>query len=159
MRLVPVLFLVACAGGAEIKPTEVTEPATRTVTLHFMAAEEAVEGSTEVGCGESMVPVEVTIASGSAREELQATVEQLLAAEDREGLSNAARGVFTASVREEGDALVLDLQGKPEFAGICGVPRLKAPLEATVRPFGATITLNGSEADWRCLGDESGTCQ
>lgn len=158
MRIVPILFLVACAGGAEVKPTEVSEPETRTVSLHFMAPEAGASGAAEVGCGETMVPVEVTIAAGTPREELEATIGQLLVAEDREGMSNAARGVFTATVSEDGEDLILDLQGKPEFGGICAVPRLKAPVEATVKPFGATITLNGSEAAWRCLGDESGTC-
>lgn len=140
-------------------PTPPTPPAAMSVATIYLVSAEGAPGSTPMGCGESMTPVSLEISSGTAREEAQGALNALLNAEDREGLSNPARGVFTAQIEEQDGGLVVALSGEPSFGGVCAVPRLKAPIEATLAPYSAKIQLNGSEADWRCLGDESGECK
>lgn len=52
------------------------------------------------------------------------------------------------------------LKGKVVSGGACDDPRIKAQVERTVARFRPdfTIFLNGSEKEWRCLGDQSGEC-
>lgn len=167
-----VLLAGACAGSPTPRPEppeppmpptppsppEVVEPGPKTVKIHLISAQADLPDASPLGCGESMVPVDVTVTASGPRQELEATVAALLQAEDRDGLSNAARGVFTASVAEKDGALWVDLVGEPTFSGVCAAPRLTGPINATIAPYGATILLNGSDKDWRCLGDESGAC-
>lgn len=140
-------------------PTPPTPPVAMSVATIYLVSAEGAPGSTPMGCGESMTPVSLEISSGTPREEAQGALNALLNAEDREGLSNPARGVFTAQIEEQDGGLVVALSGEPSFGGVCAVPRLKAPIEATLAPYSAKIQLNGSEADWRCLGDQSGECK
>lgn len=160
-----VFFAVACAGHhtppePPVPPEPPTPPvSTRSATIYLVSPEESAPGGAPMGCGESMVPVEISVSGDSARDQLQSVVDGLLSAEDRDGLTNALRGVFSASVQESDGALIVNLSGQPSFAGVCAVPRVKAPIEAAVAPYAAKLQLNGSEKDWRCLGDESGACQ
>lgn len=52
------------------------------------------------------------------------------------------------------------IAGEVSLGGACDAPRFKEQIEATVRRFRPNhkIFLNGSEANYRCVGDESGSC-
>ncbi len=53
------------------------------------------------------------------------------------------------------------LKGTVASGGACDDPRIKAQIEATIKRLRPkfTIYLNGSQATYRCLGDESGECK
>lgn len=52
------------------------------------------------------------------------------------------------------------LTGKPMSGGVCDDPRIKAQIEETVRRLRPKfkIFLNGSQAHYACIGNESGNC-
>jgi hypothetical protein len=56
---------------------------------------------------------------------------------------------------------IVKLEGQLLSAGECDDPRLKEQVEATVRQYWPKyqILLNGSEAEWRCIGNLSGQCK
>ncbi|HTM68242.1 MAG TPA: hypothetical protein VL426_02980 [Candidatus Binatia bacterium] len=53
------------------------------------------------------------------------------------------------------------LKGKTKSGGACDDPRIKAQIEWTIKRLKPNfkIFLNGTETDYRCLGDQSGTCK
>ncbi len=53
------------------------------------------------------------------------------------------------------------IKGKTASGGVCDDPRIKAQLEHTIKRFRPKfkIFLNGTEANYRCLGDMSGECK
>jgi hypothetical protein len=53
------------------------------------------------------------------------------------------------------------LRGTVMTGGVCDDPRVKEQIEATVRQFRPKyrIILNGSESEYRCLGNMSGLCE
>jgi hypothetical protein len=53
------------------------------------------------------------------------------------------------------------IKGKTASGGVCDDPRIKAQLEYTIKRFKPKfkIFLNGTEANYRCLGDMSGECK
>jgi hypothetical protein len=53
------------------------------------------------------------------------------------------------------------LKGTTMSGGVCDDPRIKAQLEYTIKRFKPKfkIFLNGTEANYRCLGDMSGECK
>lgn len=53
------------------------------------------------------------------------------------------------------------LKGSTVSGGACDDPRIKAQIEYTIKRYKPNykIFLNGSEADYRCLGDMSGECK
>ena len=53
------------------------------------------------------------------------------------------------------------ISGEANSPGTCADPRIKEQIEATVRQYSPDykIFLNGTEANWRCLGDMSGECK
>jgi len=53
------------------------------------------------------------------------------------------------------------LRGAVLSGGVCDDPRIKAQVERTIARFRTKykVILNGSEANWRCLGDQSGECK
>jgi hypothetical protein len=53
------------------------------------------------------------------------------------------------------------LKGQPLSGGTCDDPRIKTQVEATVARLKPSykIYLNGSESEWRCIGNMSGECK
>jgi hypothetical protein len=113
------------------------------------------EGAVRTGCDEYLVPELRPVPAGSTAARARAAVSQALAANpDAAELSVAA-----VEARPDG-TLRVALQGRPRFAGVCGVPRLTGQVRLTLEQFGkAEVELNGSGRAWRCLGDESGECR
>lgn len=64
-------------------------------------------------------------------------------------------------IRGIGDQTVeVYISGETMTSGVCDDPRFKEQIEATVRQYWPkySIFLNGSEKNWECFGDMSGTC-
>jgi hypothetical protein len=96
----------------------------------------------EIGCGDSLVPVEVTLDSGS--NPVAAALAKLLASDSRSygeqgELYNAlARSTLqVAGVTLEHGRAVIDLTGQVSLGGVCDTPRFRAQLEETARQFPA----------------------
>jgi hypothetical protein len=53
------------------------------------------------------------------------------------------------------------LKGQTQSGGVCDDPRIKAQIEGTIKRLKPKyqVYLNGSEANYRCLGDMSGECK
>ncbi|OIO51553.1 hypothetical protein COY93_00595 [Candidatus Uhrbacteria bacterium CG_4_10_14_0_8_um_filter_58_22] len=62
---------------------------------------------------------------------------------------------------ENGATTEVWISGEANSPGTCADPRIKEQIEATVRQYSPDykIFLNGTEANWRCLGDLSGECK
>lgn len=111
----------------------------------------------EIGCGDSVVPVEVSLQPATTAP-LSAVLRELLAIPDdfyrNTGLYNAldqsSLSLDSASIRSDGTAVVR-LSGQLLLGGTCDVPRVKAQLEKTILQFPtvsrAEITINGVPLD------------
>jgi hypothetical protein len=53
------------------------------------------------------------------------------------------------------------LKGSTQSGGVCDDPRIKAQIEYTIKRLKPKfkIFLNGTESNYRCLGDMSGECK
>jgi hypothetical protein len=124
-----------------------------------------VSGAKIIGCNDYLVPVTVNIPDGSPEARAEATMNKLLSLAEQDlsafgYQSGFSPSMLKASVERKADGiLVIDLKGTLTVAGVCAVPRMKSQIEQTAAQFGrVSILVNGSEAEWRCFGDESGRC-
>ncbi len=119
----------------------------------------------EFGCGDRLAFTKIKRTADSGDQAADA-LAALLALKDTN-----ANGLYDALAMS---ALKLDgiwrgadgtsdvlLTGQPQSGGVCDDPRIKNQVEATVRRFLThyRVLLNGSEAKWRCFGDQSGLCK
>jgi hypothetical protein len=108
-------------------------------------------GATKVGCDEYLVPKIVKLTATDKKAQLQEAITKLFV-EMGEKLTPAVTG--------KDGAFTVDVKGKLSFGGTCDVPRKLGAITKTADTFGTVkFTLNGSEKNWRCLGDESGKCK
>jgi len=104
-----------------------------------------------IGCGEYLAEKAIVLPAGDARTHLESALGQLVT---ELGLA------VTAGVKVAADGFVADFAGGFSFGGVCDVPRKLEAIRRTADRYGKVkFTVNGSEARWRCLGDESGTCR
>jgi hypothetical protein len=122
-------------------------------------------GAEIVGCNDYLVPVAVEIAGGSPEARAAAAINKLLSLTEKDLSTFGYQSAFTPAMlkvsvtRGADGTLVIDLKGNLAVGGTCAVPRMKSQIEKTAAQFGRfVIRVNGSEAQWRCLGDESGKC-
>lgn len=140
-------------GGlrASSNPFQVTAPQTRAVTataqIYLVALEDGGRLGPEIGCGDSLVPIEVTLEAGS--NPVAAALAKLLASDSRsygeqEELYNAlARSTLqVAEVTLENGRAVIDLTGQVRLGGVCDNPRVRAQLEETARQFPAVAQVD-----------------
>jgi hypothetical protein len=109
--------------------------------------------------------VAVEIAGGSPEARAAAAINKLLSLTEKDLSTFGYQSAFTPAMlkvsvtRGADGTLVIDLKGNLAVGGTCAVPRMKSQIEKTAAQFGRfVIRVNGSEAQWRCLGDESGKC-
>jgi hypothetical protein len=139
---------------------DVTEPVTPTPTrslftrtnIYLIAIGDAGESGKEIGCEDSVVPVEVEIEPTTAP--LTAALEELLSIEDREygqsGLYNALyqSELTLEDVRIVDGEAVIELSGTLILGGVCDEPRVRAQLRETALQYAtveeASIFINGS---------------
>jgi spore germination protein GerM len=142
---------------------DVTEPATPTPTrslftrtnIYLIAIGDAGESGKEIGCGDSVIPVEVEIEPTVAP--LTAALEELLSIEDREygqsGLYNALyqSELTLDDVRIVDGEAVIELAGTLTIGGVCDEPRVRAQLRETALQYATveevSIFINGSPLD------------
>jgi hypothetical protein len=116
-------------------------PATFTsVQIYLIALEDSGASGEAVGCGDSVVPVDIQVSPTPAP--LRAALETLLAIKTQyygeSGLYNALYqsnlSIDSLSIDENGKATVR-LTGQTALGGECDDPRFKAQLEKTVGQF------------------------
>jgi len=142
---------------------DVTEPATPTPTrtlftrtsIYLIAVGDAGQSGEEIGCEDSVIPVEVEIEPTVAP--LTAALNQLLAIEDREygqsGLYNALyqSDLTLEDVRIVDGEAVIELSGTLTLGGVCDEPRVRAQLQETALQYSTvdrvSIFINGTPLD------------
>lgn len=118
-----------------------------------------------IGCNDTVAWVRAPRSAGTDSVASDA-LDSLFAVKDTtfKGFHNSLAesvGLKVDRVSLVGDGMVeVNVIGTPVSAGACDTPRIKAQIEQTVLHYhpAVRVLLNGSEAEWRCLGDESGTC-
>jgi len=141
-----------------------TEEQRATVYLVAYAGElpegRSEEGLKKVGCDDYLVPFEIEVSSRRLKSVLNALTQYV----PPEGYYNPfyEKGMSVTNVEDRGrSTVVIDLEGSPQFGGICDTPRFKAQIEETARLYAESfeIRLNGVESQFRCLSDMSGDCK
>ena len=164
----------SAAPESDAKPKPSKAPDSETATIYLLALDgqpswqraRGVSGAAIVGCNDYLVPVTVNISGATPEARAAAALNKLLSLTeaDLKGFgyqSGFSPSMLKVSVERKADGkLVIDLKGTLTAGGTCAVPRMKSQIERTAAQFGrVSILVNGSEAQWRCFGDESGNCK
>jgi hypothetical protein len=122
--------------------TDTEETSQQTVDIFLIALEDNGVSGKPVGCGDSAVPVQVTIPH--TREVLRAALEALLSVEGQfYGESGLYNALYQSDLQvesitiEEGNAII-HLSGTLMLGGMCDNPRVQAQIEETALQF-ATV--------------------
>ncbi len=121
--------------------------------------------SIQVGCGDSVVPVDSTVGYQYNKTDAVASVNAALTnlfgttadqfkAQNLQNTLAATNSLLTVkSVEKNGNNLIAHLKGKFSFGGVCDMPRVKAQVEETIKKaaLGNTFTIDyngGGQAAW-----------
>jgi hypothetical protein len=116
-----------------------TQPTEQNVKIFLIAIDDNGRSGTLVGCGDSAVPVTVTIPRTQGV--LRAALEKLLSAKQQfygeSGLYNALyqSNLQVAGVTIEQGKAIIRLTGTIMLGGTCDAPRLEAQIEQTALQF------------------------
>ncbi len=126
-------------SGQPEQPPQVSQ-----VQLYFIALGDAGQSGTEIGCGDSVVPVTVNIEPTAAP--LTAAFERLLAVDEQyygqSGLYNALYQsdlTIDSAAVENGQATIY-LSGNLQLGGVCDNPRIDAQIRQTADQFSTVDT-------------------
>lgn len=141
--------------GPAASPTPATPGSasvSRQVSIYLIGIEDAGASGNPVGCGDSAIPVTVSIPANA--EPVQAALEQLFAIREQfYGQSGLYNALYQSNLAFE--SLTIDAQGAATLAlsgallsgGVCDDPRIQAQIEETVRQFpqvqSVSVLLNG----------------
>jgi hypothetical protein len=137
------LVLLTATTAQQIPPT-FTAPAATTATEQFVkivliALEDNGQSGTPVGCGDSAIPITVTIPRTQGI--LRAALEKLLSAKQRfYGESGYYNALYQSDLKvanvviEQGKAII-HLTGSLMLGGTCDAPRVQAQIEQTALQF------------------------
>jgi hypothetical protein len=145
----------AISNPVTITSSEVNVPVdgrfTRT-QIYLIALEDAGQSGQEIGCGDSVLPVEVEIEPTVAP--LRAALETLLAIDSEfYGQSGLYHALYRSDLQVEGIDIVnreaiINLSGELMLGGACDNPRVEAQLTQTALQFSTvdavTIRVNGT---------------
>lgn len=126
----------ALPTSTESAPTASTE---QTVKIFLIALEDNGQSGTRVGCGDSAIPVTVTIPKTQGV--LRAALKKLLSAKKQfygeSGYYNALyqSDLQVAKVTIEQGKAIIHLTGTIMLGGTCDAPRLEAQIEQTALQF------------------------
>ncbi len=115
------------------------EPTVDTVKIFLVALEDGGQAGMEIGCGDSLVPVEFQITPTT--DPLAAALAELLALRDRtygeSGLYNALyqSKLSVESIAHEDGSVTVRLTGDLVLGGVCDNPRFEAQIRETVLQF------------------------
>jgi hypothetical protein len=123
--------------------------------IYLIAVGDEGESGREIGCGDSVVPVEVEIEPTIAP--LTAALKRLLSLGTREyGLSGFYNALYRSDLTvddvdiENGEAIIR-LSGQLTVGGVCDGPRIRAQLRETALQYGTvdqvSILINGTPLD------------
>ncbi len=120
-----------------------TQPTEQNTKIFLIALEDNGKSGTLVGCGDSAIPVTVTIPKTQGV--LRAALEKLLSAKQQyygeSGLYNALyqSDLQVAGVTIDQGKATIRLTGKMMLGGTCDAPRVQAQIEQTALQF-STVT-------------------
>jgi len=124
-------------------PTSTVPAAQQQVKIFLIALEDNGQSGQAVGCGDSVVGVEVQIEPTQAV--LRAALTKLLSLRERNyGQSGLYNALYQSDLSidklaiQDGEAII-QLKGKLLLGGVCDSPRVKAQLEETALQF-STVT-------------------
>lgn len=110
-----------------------------TGTLFYVLYEDAGQNGEEIGCGDSIIDVDIALPRNvqSAEDQLVWLYEQLLAGTSLPiGAANALNtGLVLSGVTLNGNAVRVDLTGTLTVAGVCDTPRVQEQLTRTALEF------------------------
>lgn len=116
-----------------------TQPTEQNVNIFLIALEDNGQSGTLVGCGDSAVPITVTIpkTQGVLRAALKKLLSEKAQYYGESGLYNALyqSDLQVAGVTIEQGKAVIHLTGTITLGGTCDAPRLQAQIEQTARQF------------------------
>ncbi|MGA9349893.1 MAG: GerMN domain-containing protein [Anaerolineae bacterium] len=116
-----------------------TRPVQQTVQIFLIALEDNGQSGKRIGCGDSVVPVQVTIPATQAV--LRAALEALLSLNEQfygqSGLYNALYqfNLQLEGVTIEGGKAIINLSGTLMLGGVCDNPRVEAQIEESALQF------------------------
>lgn len=114
-------------------------PGQQTVKIFLIALEDNGQSGTVVGCGDSVVPVTVTIPQTQGV--LRAALEKLFSAKQQYyGESGFYNALYQSDLQVEGVNIIqgtatIRLTGNVVLGGACDAPRLEAQIEQTALQF------------------------
>jgi hypothetical protein len=164
------LLLVGAGCATPTKAPTVVDDATLPVALVVpdgtaIPAGATYELSGPIGCNDQVIMVRAPRQSASGddvRDSLTALFNILDHHESwqLDALANSRLAVDKIQSRD-GVTTEVWLKGTLSSGGACDDPRIKAQVENTIAQFKPKfqVYLNGSDKDWRCFGDQSGTCK
>ena len=129
--------LPAATQVPPVVPT--TTPGEQLVKIFLIALEDNGQSGTVVGCGDSAIPVTVTIPPTQGI--LRAALEKLLSAKQQfYGESGFYNALYQADLQVEGVTIdqgkaVIHLSGTLMLGGVCDAPRVEAQIEQTALQF------------------------
>jgi len=134
----PAPVLSTATQVQQIQPTPTT-PAEQIVKIFLIALEDNGQSGTLVGCGDSAIPITVTIPGTQGV--LRATLEKLLSAKQQfYGESGYYNALYQSNLQvagvtiEQGKAMIR-LKGTLMLGGVCDAPRVEAQIEQTALQF------------------------
>ena len=142
------------SNGIAPSPDRNEDTETTTVNIYLIALEDRGEMGDEIGCGDSIVPVERTIAK--VDEPLESAINQLLLVTNRDpssGLYNALHlsELELESVVVEDNVATVNLTGDFQLGGVCDSPRIEEQLRRTATQFpnisNSEILINGESLE------------
>jgi hypothetical protein len=126
-----------------IPPTSTAPPATtsteQTIKIFLIALEDNGQSGTQVGCGDSAIPITVTIPRTQGV--LRAALDKLFSAKQQfygeSGYYNALyqSDLQVATVTIEQGKAIIHLTGSMLLGGVCDAPRVEAQIEQTALQF------------------------
>ncbi len=143
----PTLVLPAASQTPPPQPSSPTpiptQPTEQLVKLFLIALEDNGKSGTLVGCGDSAVPITVTIpkTQGVLRAALQRLLSEKAKFYGESGLYNALyqSDLQIAGVTIDQGKAIIHLTGKFMLGGTCDAPRVEAQIEQTALQF-STVT-------------------
>jgi hypothetical protein len=133
--VIPTATAISPAATASIPST----PADQTVKIVLIALEDNGQSGTLVGCGDSAIPITVTIPRTQGV--LRAALEKLLSAKQQfYGESGYYNALYQSDLQVEAVAIeqgkaIIHLGGSLTLGGTCDAPRVEAQIEQTALQF------------------------
>lgn len=136
----PTLVLPTQTALPQPAPTSVpTKSAEQNINIFLIALEDNGQSGRLVGCGDSAIPVTVTIPQTQGV--LRAALEKLLSAKQQfYGESGLYNALYQSDLQVEGVTIeqgkaIIHLTGTIMLGGTCDAPRLEAQIEQTALQF------------------------